>query len=56
MFLDVKLVPFPCENMSNSKLPSVCDAATMKSLLDTSDLTLVQMVSQALSNVDVSDT
>ncbi|WKX93369.1 hypothetical protein Q1695_010984 [Nippostrongylus brasiliensis] len=52
----VKLVPFPSENMANSKLPSVCDAATMKSLLDTSDPALVQMVSQALSNVDVSDT
>ncbi|EPB68083.1 HEAT repeat protein [Ancylostoma ceylanicum] len=52
----VKLVPFPSENMVSSKLPSVCDAATMKSLLDTSDPTLVQMVSQALSNIDVSDT
>ncbi|KAK6732347.1 hypothetical protein RB195_016622 [Necator americanus] len=52
----VKLVPFPSENMVSSKIPSVCDAGTMNSLLDTSDPTLVQMVSQALSNIDVSDT
>ncbi|KAJ1354544.1 hypothetical protein KIN20_011524 [Parelaphostrongylus tenuis] len=52
----VRMVPFPSENMMNSKLPSICDAGTMKSLLDTCDPALVQMVSQALSNVDVSDT
>uniref|UniRef100_A0A7I4Y7D1 Nipped-B protein n=1 Tax=Haemonchus contortus TaxID=6289 RepID=A0A7I4Y7D1_HAECO len=51
-----KLVPFPNENMINSKLPTVCDATTMKSLLETSDPILVQMISQALSSVDVSDT
>ncbi|CAJ0606280.1 unnamed protein product [Cylicocyclus nassatus] len=52
----IKLVPFPSENMISSKLPSVCDPATMKSLLDTSDPNLVQMISQALSNIDVSET
>lgn len=55
-FLTVRsLIPMPCDNLAGSKLPIMCDHASMQGCFDKLTTTDIGIIAKILSEVDVND-